>query len=412
MVGAAVLVMSEGEAISPLMRVGGVSILKRAVLTAQKAGATTCYLYVDHITEALRHEVHDDARVTSHIVWVSSNPDEIQPLAPPFAEQSVVFLVTSILRPPLIQLMAQETAPGKTTVFTDASGAAAIALMPGAQVSSLLQELGRGKRFPETSAIIGGEQKRLPQTRSLFFHRLTQASGIAEVEQALLLSLENPRDGQVDTYFNRKLSRPLTRRLLQTSLTPNQITALSCVVGLLGALCFSPGGYWGPLLGALFLQFSVVLDCCDGEVARVKFLESPFGDVLDIVCDTVVTIAIFVGMGVAVWKDGASSHALPLAGMLVLGGSLAFPLVTLAEKTEALGDHRGGWEDDLMKRLIASLTTRDVSVVIFASALTGHLLWFLWGAAIGAQVFWLVLFWLLWRTGRFHYWGQGVEVKK
>ena len=279
-------------------------------------------------------------------------------------------------------------------------------------MSALLQELGQGKRLPEVSAVIGAEQKRLPQTRSLFYHRLTRTSRIAEVEQALLLSLENPRDGQVDTYFNRKLSRPLTRWLLQTSLTPNQITILSCVVGLLGALCFFPGGYWAPLLGALLLQCSVVLDCCDGEVARVKLLESPFGDVLDIVCDTVVTIAIFVGMGVAVWKDGASAHALPLAGMLVLGGCLAFPLVTLAEKTEAMGDRRGGWEDGLMKRLIASLTTRDVSVVILASALTGKLLWFLWGAAIGAQVFWLLLLWLLWRAGRFHYWLRGVEVKE
>jgi phosphatidylglycerophosphate synthase len=412
MVGVAVLVMSEGEAISPLMRVGGVSLLKRAVLTAQKAGATTCYLCVDRITEALRHEVHDDSRITSQIVWISINPDDTQPLGPPLTEHSVVFSVTTIFRHPLIQHLSRETTVGKTSVFTDVSGIPTIALVPGQLASALLQELKQGKRLAETSAVIDGEHSRLPQTRSRYCSRLMQMSQLEEVEQALLLSLENPRDGQVDTYFNRKLSRPLTRWFLHTPLTPNQITLLSCLIGLFGALCFVPGGYWGPLLGALLLQFSVVLDCCDGEVARVKFLESPFGDVLDIVCDTVVTIAIFIGMGIAVWKDGASSHALPLASMLVLGGCLAFPLVTLAEKTEAMGERRGGWEDSLMKQLIASLTTRDVSIVIFASALTGRLLWFLWGAAIGAQVFWLMLFWLLWRAGRFHRWVQGVEVKE
>src|SRR5262249_50042065 len=152
---------------------------------------------------------------------------------------------------------------------------------------------------------------------------------------------------------NRKLSRPITLWLLRTSLTPNQITILSCVVGVGGALCFFPGGYWGPLVGALLLQFSVVLDCCDGEVARVKFMESPLGDWLDIVCDTVVAIAIFVGVGVAVWRDGAS-HALALAGLLAIGGCLAFPLVTLAEKTEGIGERRGGWEDRLIKKLLAS----------------------------------------------------------
>jgi len=412
MAGVAVLVISEREAISPLTRVGGVSLLKRAVLTAQKAGAKTCYLCVDHVAEALRHEVHEDSRVTSQIVWVSSNPGGIPTPEPRSIEQGVVFSVATIFRHPLIQNISRETTMGKTSVFTDTSGVAVIALVPGAHIFPLLQELVQGKQLTETAVVIGGKQQRLPQARSFFCRRLTPTSRITEVEQALLLSLENPRDGQVDTYFNRKLSRPLTRWLLQTPLTPNQITVLSCVVGLLGAFCFFPGGYWGPLLGALLLQCSVVLDCCDGEVARVKFLESPFGDALDIVCDTVVTIAIFVGMGVAVWRDGASSHALPLAGMLVLGGCLAFPLVTLAEKTEVMGERRGGWEDGLIKRLIASLTTRDVSVVIFVSALTGKLLWFLWGAAIGAQVFWLLLFWLLWRAGRFHHWLQGVEEEK
>jgi 1L-myo-inositol 1-phosphate cytidylyltransferase / CDP-L-myo-inositol myo-inositolphosphotransferase len=412
MVGVAVLVMSEGEEMSPLTKIGGVTLLKRAVLTVQKVGVTTCYLYVAHVTDALRHEVHDDARVTSRIVWVSPTLDDPHIPEPLVTEPSVVFSVTMIVRHPLLQTITQETTAENTTVFTDASGAAVIAVVPGAQVPTLLRELQQGQRLVDSSTITSGERKRLPRARALFFHRLTPASRIAEVEQALLLSLENPRDGQVDTHLNRKLSRPLTRWLLHTLLTPNQITLLSCVVGLVGALCFFPGGYWGPVLGAVLLQFSVVLDCCDGEVARVKFLESPFGDVLDIVCDTLVTIAIFVGMGVAVWQDGASSHALPLASMLVLGGCLAFPLVTLAEKTEALGEQRGGWEDGLMKRLIASLTTRDVSIVIFASALTGKLLWFLWGAAIGAQIFWLILLWLLWRAGRLQHWMQGVEVKK
>jgi len=226
-------------------------------------------------------------------------------------------------------------------------------------------------------------------------------SDAASVEHELLSSLENPRDGYVDTYFNRKLSRSLTHWLLQTSLSPNQITMLSCMVGMLGTLCFLPGGYWGPLCGALFLQFSVVLDCCDGEVARVKFMESPLGDWLDIVCDTAVHIAIFLGMGVTVWRNGETDHALALAGVLALGGVLAFPLVTLAEKTEDLGEHRGGWEDILIKKLLASLTTRDFSVLIVVSALTGQLSWFLWGAAIGAHVFWLSLAWLLFRAGRF-----------
>ncbi len=121
--------------------------------------------------------------------------------------------------------------------------------------------------------------------------------------------------------------------MVRTPLSPNQITLLSAGIGLFAASCFLWADYWLSLLGAVLLQVSIVLDCCDGEVARVRFEESRFGDWLDIACDTLVHIAIFVGIGFGVWQAHETSHAVELGVALVLGGMLAFPLVTLAEKT-------------------------------------------------------------------------------
>jgi len=130
-------------------------------------------------------------------------------------------------------------------------------------------------------------------------------------------------------------------------------------------------------------------------------MESPLGDWLDIVCDTVVSMAIFLGIGVAVWHDGTVHYAWLLASLLIVGGALSFPFVTLAEKTEAMGERRQGWEDLTIKKLLSSLTTRDFSVVVVVSAVAGKLHWFLWAAALGAHAFWLFLVWLLFRAGRF-----------
>ena len=398
MIEMAVIVVSGGS-VSPLTQFGGLSLLKRAVFTAQKAGATTCHIVTAPDQEGLQHELQNDPRVTSRIVWGQVHPGMMLP-----AEQKnscLVFATDTIFRHSLALELSQQAALGRTLAATDATGVPVLALTDGSRIPDLCAELAQGKSLSETAVLAGSEKVQAGSIGSHFVYRLTAGSQLVRVEQALLLSLENPRDGQVDAYFNRKLSRPLTRWLLRTPLRPNQITVLSCAVGVLGALCFVPGGYWGPLLGAFLLQFAVVLDCCDGEVARVKFLESPLGDWLDIVCDTVVSLAIFLGLGVAVWRNGAVNHALALAAVLVLGGVLAFPLVTLAEKTEEMGNRRQGWEDTLIKKLLASLTTRDFSILIVASALTGQLGWFLWGAAIGAQVFCLVLAWLLFRAGRF-----------
>ena len=397
---AAVIVVS-GGGVSPFTRLGGLSLLQRAVLTAQKAGAATCYLVLAQDQEALQHELQNDPRVTSQVAWVRLNPGAMAAI-----EQEsfcLVFAVDTIFRYPLVQELSRQAAPGKSVTVADAAGVPLLALTDGSRVPEMCAELAQGKSLPETTVLASSDKIQTGSARGHFLRHLTAGSNLARVEHDLLLSLENPRDGQVDTYCNRKLSRLITPWLLRTPLSPNHITVLSCLIGIFGALCFLPGGYWGPVLGALLLQFSVVLDCCDGEVARVKFMESPFGDWLDNVCDTVVYIAIFLGMGVAVWRNGAAGHALTLAVILALGGSLAFLLVTLAEKTEETGNCRSGWEDMLVKKLLASLTTRDFTVLIVASALTGQLGWFLWGAAIGAHVFWLSLAWLLFRAGRFEW---------
>ncbi|MGH7966766.1 MAG: CDP-alcohol phosphatidyltransferase family protein, partial [Candidatus Binatia bacterium] len=317
---------------------------------------------------------------------------------PDGAALHLVFAVDAIFRHPLVQELSRQAVPGKTVGVTDAAGVPALALTPGACVPEILTELTQGRPLHETTALAGGNKVHV---RGQFIRRFTARSALAGIEHDLLLSLENPRDGFVDTHINRRLSRPLTRWFLRTPITPNQITVLAGLMSILGALCFLPGGYYGPLCGALLFQFSAVLDCCDGEVARVKFAESPLGDWLDIVCDTVGAVVVFIGLGVAVWQDGTTAHALGLAGVLALGGTLAFPLVTLAENTEEAGKRRGGWEDVVIKKLLLSLTNRDFSILIVGCAIIGKLSWFLWGAAVGAQVFWMFLAWLLFRAGRF-----------
>jgi 1L-myo-inositol 1-phosphate cytidylyltransferase / CDP-L-myo-inositol myo-inositolphosphotransferase len=398
MVAVAVIIgQGGGGALPPLTQLGGLSLLKRAVLTAQKAGAQMCYLCFDQTQTDLVSELQHDPRVTCQLVWSASVPIAVAPFDT--SEECLVFPIDTIFRHPTIHELTRHSR-GRAVVVTDSTQVPALALLPTSALPLMLTELQSDTRWNETSPLSQAPQIYPPSGPNVFLRRLTTTTPIETVEQELLLSLENPRDGQVDTYLNRKISRPITRWLVRTPLTPNHVTLLSCAVGIFGALCFVPGGYWGPVLGALLLQFSVVLDCCDGEIARVKFMESALGDWLDIVCDTVVSIAIFLGIGLAVWHNGTSQHALALAGLLALGGALAFPFVTLAEKTEAAAETHKSWENHTIQKLLSSLTTRDFSVVVGASAIAGQLSWFLWGAALGAHVFWLSLAWLLHRAGR------------
>ena len=188
------------------------------------------------------------------------------------------------------------------------------------------------------------------------------------MESKLLASLDNPKDGFVDTHLNRKLSRPLTQLFLRTPLTPNQITLLSCLIGLFGAASFFQAGYWGPVFGALLLQLSAVVDCCDGEVARMKFLESPLGAWLDITLDTVVHLATFAGLVSQCGHKAEHSRHFFLEVLLVGGTVLSFACVVMAERVAKPDTHRRTWQDTLLRRMVSGLASRDYSLLIFICA--------------------------------------------
>lgn len=388
------------DKLSPLTRFGGLSLLKRALLTAQRVSAQVCYVLArSEDVESFRREVADDARLSCEVVWVTPHGDTIP--QPPDAGGCLVFSCDTLFRADVLQA-ANDTdataAPGsvvRRVIGRDRS--ATLSIVSRAELGALLDGWQADERLPDLAAVPGEEVS----AGGAFLERLPSPDARADLERAFLLRLENPNDGLMDTLLNRKLSRPLTRIFLRTPLTPNQVTGLSFLVGLLGAGCFLLGSYGWTLVGALLLQASTVLDCVDGEIARVKMLESPFGEWLDITLDTVVHIAVFIGVGVAVWKQIGLAAAPLLGGLLAAGALISFPLVTLAEKTETRGRARGGWEDVWIAKLVGGLASRDYSLLILLSVLAGKLDWFLWTAAIGSQVFWIVLLTLLWKAGRF-----------
>lgn len=383
------------DELGPLTQFGGLSLLKRALLTAQRVGARVCYVLArNEDVAALRREVADDARLSCEVVWVTPHGAPVP--RPTEAGGCLVFSCDTLFRADVTRAVKDTDSPagavrrviGRSATLSIVSRAELDALLDGWQADECLPDLD-GASGCEVSAC------------TAFLERIPSPDARADLERAFLLQLENPNDGLMDTLLNRKLSRPLTRAFLRTPFTPNQVTGLSFLVGLLGAGCFLLGSYGWTLVGALLLQASTVLDCVDGEIARVKMLESPFGEWLDITLDTVVHIAIFIGVGVAVWKQVGLAAAPLLGGLLAAAALISFPLVTLAERTETRGQARGGWEDVWIAKLVGGLASRDYSLLILASAVAGKLDWFLWTAAVGAQAFWLVLLALLWKAGRF-----------
>jgi phosphatidylglycerophosphate synthase len=221
-------------------------------------------------------------------------------------------------------------------------------------------------------------------------------AGAPGIEADLLRALDNPRDGYLDRVLHRRLSRPLTRLLLATPVSPNVVTIVGILLGTAGGLLL---GVPGPSIIAalLLLEASAVLDCSDGELARVRFAESRLGHWLDVAGDTVVHVAVLAGISIRITHTGVAPARAVLVALL-LGVLAAFAVITWSEETAERRARVGGWENRVLDGVLSPLTTRDWHVFPIAFALAGRLDVLVPAAAIGAQVFWVAGVALLWRT--------------
>lgn len=282
--------------------------------------------------------------------------------------------------------------------------ASASVLVQTADVKALLEQGGRLATADGTPLSIGV----LPPGNDdweMALDRLPTrvAQGVAErvpdnaaaraAEQLLWASLTSSTDGLVDKVFNRPGGRILSKLLIHTSISPNFVSLASIAIGLAAAWCFAVGSYQVAVIGALLFQLSAIVDCVDGDLARVLFKESPLGKWLDLAGDQVVHVAVFAAVAIGLARSGESPFALWLGVSAVLGAALSFAVVLRGMRQPA--EDRNA----LLQKLIDSAANRDFSVLVLALACFNRLEWFLWLSAIGSHVFWMTALALQTRSG-------------
>jgi archaetidylinositol phosphate synthase len=130
-------------------------------------------------------------------------------------------------------------------------------------------------------------------------------------------SFASPR---VERPWDARLARRLVTPLKDTWVTPNHLTTVRLFVGLAAAAAFVPGTYRWSNLAALLLILSNFLDHTDGELARISGKTSQVGHIYDLVSDALVTILLFVAIGVGVGAQAEVVLGLPPAALGALAG--------------------------------------------------------------------------------------------
>jgi len=228
----------------------------------------------------------------------------------------------------------------------------------------------------------------LPRSREGAWEYILDGNQIDEIEIRFLRDSGKSQDGFVSRYLNRPISRVMTRLLLRFPTTPNAWTLLIFPIPIAAALILLQGTYWSFLWGLVLFQVFSILDGCDGEIARAKFLESERGRRLDDLFDVLSNILLVASLGAGLSRQASpGGHS---GWFYLIEGGLAAALIGVNEfclatrnprvnegKSESLGGalyprHRELVERSGMLLLgekaafwLIQLTKRDVAVLFF-----------------------------------------------
>ncbi|WP_283138508.1 CDP-alcohol phosphatidyltransferase family protein [Rhizohabitans arisaemae] len=97
--------------------------------------------------------------------------------------------------------------------------------------------------------------------------------------------------------YMRRLSIYGTWLLVRTPLSPNQVTGLMILCGVLSGFILAMPGLWSAIVAALLIQLYLLLDCSDGELARWTRRTSIAGVYLDRVGHYFSEAALLIGLG-------------------------------------------------------------------------------------------------------------------
>ncbi len=357
-------------------RAGGMLVIERQLFTLSRAGIKSVFIAMSK---------PDDAQIgilrlppELEISWVTKNSAAMSECAPPYLGVSADHLI----RVETLAFLARQQYPS-TVSYDDASSLSVV------QVILTSEDVVSRARQP------------LPEGACI---RLEAPLSQGPVVDWLMVAGPKPQDGFMARHFDRHLSLAASRALLDTAITPNQMTVFSTILGLIGASFFLGDTRLAYVSGAMLVWLHSVLDGCDGELARVRFQESPFGSDLDFWGDNLVHLALFTCLGVGFWLDGhhrtlalaAVADAGVLASAWIAWEHRRARRAELARGPEAgvVDEPAGDGFESKLSRIENALAQRDFIYLLVLLAFVDMVYEFLWAAAIGGSLYFIVMLYL------------------
>lgn len=345
---AVILAAGRGERIrplaqsKPLLSLLGMSLLERNVRAAQLCGIDEILIVTGHESQRIeewRHEFakHSDAptiRLVHNKHWANTENGQSLLAAKPFINRRFLLLMGDhVYTPELLQKLCQQSPPAEGAVLAvdgklsrgdiDQEDVTHVSLLDQrvckidkclssydgfdtgaflcepAIMATVESESAAGRtRLSDAMQTLAAAGKLLAcRVDGHYWQDVDTPEMHRRAEQSLLdWAAAQANDGAVARWVNRPFSKLISRQLIKTKISPNQISLLAFGLGLLAALSLAQPHYWTLLLGGVLVQLASIIDGSDGEVARLRVAPSEYGGWLDALLDRYADAAVFAAL--------------------------------------------------------------------------------------------------------------------
>ena len=111
------------------------------------------------------------------------------------------------------------------------------------------------------------------------------------------------KDPILSRLFYRRVAFGTAAIAANIGISANTVSYFSAIVGVVACLCFLPISHVAHIIGAILINFWLILDCTDGNLAR-SVKSQPFGEFADGISSYMLVGLMCSMMGVAVYFEG------------------------------------------------------------------------------------------------------------